>query len=57
MPPRATQPFESVTTEGGLLPPDLLARVAALDKELEGLTPGDYHLADGERIHDAIARA
>lgn len=57
MPVSSSRPFESITTEGGLLPPDLLARIADLDPDLDGLTPGSYHLAEGERIHEAIARA
>ncbi len=47
----------SIRTEGGLLPADLLVRVAAFDKDLAGITPIAYHLADGERINDAINRS
>lgn len=49
--------YTAVRTEGALLPPDLLARVAAADKELPGLRPEDYGLAPGERINDAIVRS
>lgn len=49
--------FATVRTEGGLLPADLLARIAAGDKELDGLTPDDYHLAQGERINEVIIRS
>lgn len=48
--------FVSVRTEGGLLPPDLLTRIVAGDR-LEGLRPGDYHLAEGERLREAISRS
>ena len=40
---RAEQ-FTTVRTEGGLLPPGLLARVAAGDPTLAGLTTDSYHL-------------
>lgn len=43
--------------EGGLLPPDLLARIAATDAELGGLTPADYGLERGERLSEAAAQA
>lgn len=49
--------FPTVRTEGALLPADLLARIAAGDKELEGLAPDDYHLAQGERLHEVIIRS
>jgi len=47
----------SVTTEGGVLPPDLLERVRTLDHNLPGLRPEDYGLAPGERLNDAIVRS
>ena len=49
--------FEAIHTEGGLLPPDLLKRIAEGDKELPGLAPADYHLFEGERIKEAASRA
>ncbi len=49
--------FVTVRSEGGLLPPDLLARIAGNDTELKGLTPGDYGLAQGERPNEVTARA
>lgn len=49
--------FTTVRTEGGLLPPDLLAGVSEGDKELGGLGFQDYHLAAGERINEAVTRA
>lgn len=44
-----------VTTEGGLLPPDLLHRILAEDKALPGLAPADYHL--DIRLGEAASRA
>jgi hypothetical protein len=49
--------FAAVRTEGGLLPPDLMQRVAAGDRSLPGLTSKSYHLAQGERLNETIARS
>jgi hypothetical protein len=48
-------PFTTVKTEGGILPADLLSRVAA--GSVEGLRPEDYHLAPSERLNEAISRS
>ncbi|HFE65991.1 MAG TPA: hypothetical protein ENJ93_01905, partial [Chloroflexi bacterium] len=47
--------FTTVKTEGAILPPDLLQRVA--DGKMEGLKPADYHLSPDERLNEAINRA
>ena len=47
----------TIRSEGGLLPADILARVAALDPNLGGLAVSDYHLAANERLGEAIARS
>jgi hypothetical protein len=49
--------FGTVRTEGGLLPVDLLVRVSAADTNLASLTPAGYHLAEGERLNEAINRS
>jgi len=49
--------FSTVRSEGGLLPPDLLARITANESELGGFDPQLYDLAAGERLNEAIARA
>jgi hypothetical protein len=49
--------FTTVRVVGGLLPPDLLGRVLAGDKDLGGLTGADYHLASGETPREAANRA
>jgi hypothetical protein len=49
--------FATIRTEGGLLPADLLSRVASLDRDLDGLTPEAYHLLANERIGEAITRS
>jgi N-6 DNA Methylase len=54
---RSTFEFTSVRSEGAILPPDLLARVAAEDTSLDGLSPADYHLDKGEQIREAVSRA
>ncbi|MFN8188061.1 MAG: hypothetical protein U0R69_13410 [Gaiellales bacterium] len=46
-------PFQSIRSEGGLLPADLLHRIAQGDKDLGGLRAEDYHASDlplNERI-------
>src|SRR5690606_34256425 len=47
----------SVVSVGGLLPRDLLDRVAAGDSSLPGMDPTDYGLAPGERLSDAVTRS
>lgn len=49
--------FATVRVVGGLLPPDLLGRVLAGDRDLGGLTGADYHLASGETPREAANRA
>src|SRR3990172_5357275 len=48
---RSRDPFVTIRTEGGLIPPGLIQRIA--DGDAEGLKPQDYHLAEGERINEA----
>ena len=47
----------SVRTEGGLLPPDLLAKIAAADKGVPGLADADFGLPTGDRLREAITRS
>src|SRR3954451_1305631 len=47
----------AIRAEGGLLPADILARVAALDRDLGGLAASDFHLAPNERLGEAVARS
>src|SRR5262245_18784350 len=53
----AQSTFATIRSEGGLLPPDLLARIADDKSTLEGLTPEDYGLGKGDRLNEAAARA
>ena len=48
--------FTTVKTEGGILPADLLQRVAD-GHDLQGLQPEDYHLLPNERLNEAVTRA
>jgi len=48
--------FTTIRTEGAILPRDLLARIAAGDKDLGGITPDAYHLS-GEKLNEATNRA
>ena len=47
----------TIRSEGGLLPADILARIATLDPDLGGLALTDFHLAPNERLGEAIARS
>ncbi len=49
-------PFQTIRSEGGLLPADLLQRVAQRDGGLGGLRPDDYHLTDLP-LNEAIVRS
>lgn len=49
--------FTTIRTEGSILPPDLLQRIAGGDRDLCGLAPEDYHLVKGERLNEAINRS
>ncbi|MFQ5741717.1 MAG: hypothetical protein ACE5JX_22195, partial [Acidobacteriota bacterium] len=54
---RRREIFGSVHSEGALLPPDLLERIASGDSQLEGLQSDDYHLASEERLNEAVNRS
>jgi energy-coupling factor transporter ATP-binding protein EcfA2 len=48
----------SISSEGGLLPADLLSRIRARDPSLPGLSPTqDYGLAPGETLNEAASRS
>jgi hypothetical protein len=54
---RRVEQFSTIRSEGGLLPADLLARVAAGDPTLESIGAEAYHLAPGERLGEATSRS
>ncbi len=45
--------FPTVTSEGALLPVDVLQRIAQFDASLGGITAEDYH-HDGEKLNEVI---
>ena len=49
--------MSAVTTTGGLLPRDLLDRVATHDGKLDGTTPDSYGLAPGEQLSNSITHS
>ena len=55
--PRPNQEFQTVRSEGGLLPPDLLQRVLDPRSTLAGTRPEDYGLSPGERLNEAITHS
>jgi hypothetical protein len=57
MAPKSRDLFLTIRSEGAILPPDLLERIIAGDRELDGLKVDDYHLPKGEKINEATSRA
>lgn len=55
--PRRSHDFQTIRSEGGLLPPDLLRRVLDPKDGLDGTTPADYGLASGERLNEVITQS
>ena len=55
--PARRDTFITVHSEGALLPPDFLQRVAEGHKDVPGLSPADYHLQESEKLSEAIARS
>ena len=49
MPRSRGEPFTTIRSEGSLLPPDLLQRIAEGDRKVPGLTPEANHLAGNEK--------
>ena len=59
---RKDLPFTSINVSGAMLPPDLLAKIADLNKnagkdKIPGLSPESYHLPEGSKLTEAIARS
>ncbi len=50
-------PFTTITTEGGLLPADLLSLLTQQPDLLPGTRPEDYHLPPGRRLREAINKS
>ena len=54
---RRTNEFQTIRSEGGLLPPDLLRRVLDPKEKLNGTRPEDYGLPQGERLNEVITQS
>ncbi len=54
---RRTAEFQTIHSEGGLLPPDLLRRVIDPKQQLEGTRSEDYGLPQGERLNEVITQS
>jgi len=54
---KRTNDFQSIRSEGGLLPPDLLRRVLDPREKLPGILPEDYGLPKGERLNEVITQS
>ena len=49
--------FNTIRTEGAILPAELLQRIISGDTTLEGLKSTDYHLSPSERLNEAATRS
>lgn len=54
---RRRDEFQTIRSEGGLLPSDLLRRVLDPKEKLEGTAPQDYGLPPGERLIEVITQS
>ena len=54
---RTQNTFQTVKTEGAILPIDLLRRILDGDRDVPGLQPEDYHLTRSERLNELTTRA
>jgi len=54
---RRNQEFQTIRSEGGLLPSDLLRRVIDPRGSLKGTKPEDYGLPQGERLNEVITQS
>ena len=52
-----TQDLQTIRSEGGPLPTDLLRRVLDPKLKLDGTRPEDYGLPPGERLNEVITRS
>lgn len=54
---RRNHDCQTIRSEGGLLPPDLLRRVLDPKEQLDGTRPEDYGLPQGERLNEVITQS
>ncbi len=55
--PKRSSIFNTIRTEGAILPAELLQRIVSGDPTLEGLKSTDYHLSPSERLNEAATRS
>lgn len=55
--PRRDDDFQTIRSEGGLLPADLLRRILDPASKLNGTQPEDYGLPEGERLNEVITQS
>jgi len=54
---RRNHDFQTIRSEGGLLPPDLLRRLLDPRERLDGTLPEDYGFPRGERLNEVITQS
>lgn len=54
---RRTNGFQTIRSEGGLLPADLMRRVLDPKAKLAGTLPEDYGLPKGERLNEVVTQS
>src|SRR3989338_206878 len=54
---RRSTDFQTIHSEGGLLPPDLLRRVLDPKEKLDGTRPEDYSLPQGDHLNEVITQS
>ena len=54
---RRNTDFQTIRSEGGLLPPDLLRRLTDARGNLKGTKPEDYGLPQSERLNEVITQS
>ena len=52
---KSTFQFQTIRTEGAILPPDILRRISSL--KADGATPEAYHLPPGSKLNEAISQS
>jgi len=54
---RGGDTFQTIKTEGSIIPSDFLRRLLDGDSDIPGFKPEDYHLAKSERLNEVATRA
>ena len=52
---RNANQFQTIRSEGALLPPDVLQAIAS--QKVDGVSPASYHLPPGTKLNEAIAHS